>query len=231
MADGQVNMQLATLPLAGGKPRPSVRTVCTRGFVGEPRTADESLCGNPAAESDLLVISTDVRMLKSQQLLEQQRSGENGFEIAWWMPGTQDQFRISGLAWLYHPAHADTFPGARLCAEHVHVGDGAAGAWTWARERMRVWAKHTPALRGTFAGPLLREAHADKNPSRAIELPAERADADDPAAFDFALDQFCLVVFEVDHVERIRIQPSPGARWAWARHGLGDWGGTSSRGD
>ena len=234
MKDGNkdsINIQLATMPLPGAPPRPSVRTVVFRGFAGQPRKDDDPTGGNPikGVTSDLMLVSTDTRMLKAQQISAQQASGGNGFEVCWWHQGTQEQFRIAGLAWLLCPPDSPnaSFPGDRLKS----MIDGAKD-WTWERERLRVFKKHSPGLRGSFMAPDPGSASTPEKRERTETLP-ELPDSLESAKTDEerenvtkALSHFGLLVLEVQEIERLTVSPPPTrTKWTlkdgkWEEHEL-----------
>ena len=141
-----LNFQLATIK-AGPNPRPGVRTVVFRGFVGETRDdSPPELHGrNPPAESSLFLVSTDALMAKVGEL--EQSNGV--FEVCWWHAGTNQQIRFNGIAHVYRNNPGD-FPESHL-KQYIRVqGDGE---WSWEKERERVWTAHKPAMRGSFRNP------------------------------------------------------------------------------
>lgn len=217
MKDGNkdsLNIQLATMPLPDAPfARPSVRTVVYRGFAGQPRKPDgEPTGGNPISgvTSDLIIVSSDIRMLKTRQLLAQQEEAKegNGFEVCWWHQGTQEQFRLAGRAWVYSSNATDnaSFPSTRLqkliniptsspSSEDSDSGVGRNGngtktegdgpaQWTWEGERRRQFAKHSPHLRASFRAPEpgsnLTSEKAEKVKTLPV-VPASHEDADDAA--------------------------------------------------
>src|ERR1700734_3310750 len=94
-----LNFTLGTIK-PGPNPRPAVRTVVFRGFVGETREDNPPAKlpgGNPPAESSLFLVSTDTLMAKVGEL--EQSNGV--FEICWWHAGTNQQIRFNGKAHIY----------------------------------------------------------------------------------------------------------------------------------
>lgn len=222
-----LNLQLATMPIASAPQHPSVRTVVYRGFAGQPRKDDEPTGGNPISNvtSGLIICSSDRLMLKSEQILNQQRldNNTNGFEVCWWHQGTEEQIRISGHAWLLTSDTSGTpgFPGSRLIADHFEFeSDEQAGKWTWESERLRQFAKHSPGLRGTFQNPHPATPLTDDKKSKVqagTTLPGsleEAKDEEEKRKVEEALKRFCLVVLEPQEVDYLKVEPPP-ARKQW----------------
>lgn len=228
MKQGQkdsLNMQLGTMPSPGAPSRPSVRTVVFRGFAGQPRKDDEPTGGNPIEDvtSSLVVCSSDRLMLKAEQILRQQSAageGGNGFEVCWWHQGTQEQFRLSGRAWLLTPDEAENgaFPGERLVREYLDIPPGQRDKWTWEGERLRQFAKHSPHLRASFqnphpASPLTEEKADLVKAGLAIAGSVEEAaDDEERGRIRTALSRFCLVVLECEQVDYLKVDPPPERR-------------------
>lgn len=220
-----LNMQLATMPLDSAPQHPSVRTVVFRGFAGQPRKDDEPTGGNPISgvTSGLIMCSSDLLMLKSEQIRHQQKAGSgNGFEICWWHQGTQEQIRISGRAWLL-TAHASThagFPGDRLLKDHFEMKQEQFDKWSWEGERLRQFAKHSPGLRGTFqnphpASPMTPEKADVVKEGRSLPGSLEEAETEEEKEkVKEALERFCLVVLEPEEVDYLKVDPPP-ARKQW----------------
>ncbi|CCG82881.1 Putative uncharacterized protein [Taphrina deformans PYCC 5710] len=226
-----LNIQLATMPVPGASQHPSVRTVVFRGFVGQPRKDDEPSGGNPIKDvtSSLIVASSDRLMLKSEQILQQQKSGSgNGFEVCWWHQGTQEQIRLSGRAWLLTSNQDEnaSFPEKRLRDLIDVPQDG--DKWTWEGERRRQFAKHSPGLRASFqnphpASPLTHEK--EEAVKAGITLPGsleEAKDEEEAGKVKEALKRFCLVILECEEVDYLKSEPFPPARKQWKLQN-GEW--------
>jgi pyridoxamine 5'-phosphate oxidase len=196
-----LNFQLATIK-SGPTPRPAVRTVVFRGFVGETRDESpppELPGGNPPAESSLFLVSTDALMAKVGEL--EQSSGV--FEVCWWHAGTNQQIRFNGTAHVYRNSPED-FPEAHL-KRYIRVqGDRE---WSWEKERERVWTAHKPGMRGSFRNPPPGTELDDEKKKR---LQVVELDSNDngPDAQE-AKDRFCLLVMEVTEIEILDLSPPP----------------------
>jgi len=199
---GSLNMSFATIK-QGPKPRPSVRTVIFRGFVGESREENEPEKlpgGNPPAQSSLIVVTTDALMPKVSEL----ETSDGVFEVSWWQAGTNQQIRFNGKAHIYRPNPAITFPEEEL---NKYIDVGKKGGWTWENERERLWRSHRPVMRGSFRNPqpgtLLDDEKRKK--LRPVEL---AADDDGPEAQE-AKQRFSLVVLQVLELEILDLDPPP----------------------
>jgi pyridoxamine 5'-phosphate oxidase len=195
-----LNFNLATIK-PGPKPRPAVRTVVFRGFVGE--TIEDSPPsklpgGNPPARSSLFLVSTDALMAKVEEL--EQSSG--AFEVGWWHAGTNQQIRFNGIAHLYRRNASIAFPEVRL-KQYIQT----SGDWTWEAERDRLWKSHRPVMRGSFRNP---HPGTPMNAEKQKKLQVVELDEEDdgPDARE-AKDRFTLVVLEVMEIEILDLDPPP----------------------
>jgi pyridoxamine 5'-phosphate oxidase len=197
-----LNFQLSTIK-PGPKPRPAVRTVVFRGFVGETR--DDKLPtqipgGNPPAESSLFLVSTDAMMAKVGEL--EQSNGV--FEVCWWHAGTNEQIRFNGIAHVYRRNGRGDFPESHL-KRYIQVqGDRE---WTWGKERERLWTAHKPGMRGSFRNPPPGTELDDekKKKLQVVELDSEDTGPDAQEA----KDRFSLIVMEVNEIEILDLSPPP----------------------
>jgi len=199
---GSLNFSFATIK-RGPKPRPSVRTVVFRGFVGEAREEQSSERlpgGNPPAQSSLIVITTDALMPKVAEL----EASHGVFEVSWWHAGTNQQIRFSGKAHIFRPDTIVSFPEDEL-KKYITVKGG--GDWTWENERERLWKAHRPGMRGSFRNPPpgtpLDEEKRKK--LRHVELDAE----DNGPEAQEAKKRFALLVLEVFELEVLNLDPPP----------------------
>src|SRR5579859_6896689 len=196
-----LNFQLATIK-SGPNPRPAVRTVVFRGFVGETRDdppPPELPGGNPPAESSLFLVSTDALMAKVGEL--EQSNGV--FEVCWWHAGTNQQIRFNGIAHVYRNSSRD-FPESHL-KRYIRVqGDRD---WSWEKECERVWTAHKPAMRGSFRNPPPGTELDDekKKKLQVVELDSK----DNGPDAQEAKDRFSLVVMEVTEIEILDLSPPP----------------------
>ena len=193
------NFALATIR-HGSNPRPAVRTVVFRGFVGETRENDQSsklTGGNPPAESSLILVTTDALMAKVGEL----ENSNGAFEVCWRHAGTNQQIRFNGIAHIYRRNGID-FPQAHL-KRYIRTD----GDWTWEKERDRLWKSHKPAMRGSFRNPPPgTPLNAEKKKKlEVVELGGE----DDSQDAREAKERFSLVVLEVTEIEFLDLDPLP----------------------
>ena len=195
-----LNLVLGTIK-PGLTPRPAVRTVVFRGFVGEPRDGDTRSKlpgGNPPAESSLFLVSTDALMEKVGELEK-----SNGvFEVCWWHAGTNQQIRFNGTAHLYRPNAVVEFPETHL-KRYIKTD----GEWMWEKERTRLWKSHKPGMRGSFRNPP-PGSPLDAEKKKKLQMVELGADDDGPDARE-AKERFSLVVLEVTDLEILDLDPPP----------------------
>jgi pyridoxamine 5'-phosphate oxidase len=197
-----LNFTLGTVK-PGPNPRPAVRTVVFRGFVGETREdkpPSKLPGGNPPAKSSLFLVSTDTLMAKVGEL--EQSNG--AFEVCWWHAGTNQQIRFNGKAHIYRPNEKVEFPESQL---KQYVSLQGEGEWTWENERMRLWKAHKPAMRGSFRNPP-PGTPLDEGKKTKLETVELDSEDDGPDARE-AKERFSLVVLEVQELEILDLSPPP----------------------
>jgi pyridoxamine 5'-phosphate oxidase len=193
---------LATLK-PGPNPRPAVRTVGFRGFIGEPKDdkPDKLPGGNPPAQSSLILMSTDTLMSKVEEI--EQTGGV--YEVCWWHSGTNQQIRFSGTAHLLRRNAKIEFPETQL-KQYILVK--GSGEWSWEAERERMWKAHKPGLRGSFRNPppgSPLDSAWKREKLKVVELDG---DDDGPDARE-AKERFSLVVLEITELEILDLDPPP----------------------
>ena len=145
---------------------PRVRTCGFRGFFPEvklhpsgQKDMDEQVedGGNaPLFESDLLSLTTDIRMEKLKQL----DSTGNSIEAMFWLKEVMVQWRIKGQAYyLGSPTpesgaesdlQAQLFNALRLKPDYDGDQKVDSNKWTWDKAITKYFANHSPAMRGKF---------------------------------------------------------------------------------
>jgi hypothetical protein len=141
------------------KPVPRSRTCEFRGFWPNPKLhesavkalEDQGVGQNPAAyESDMLSLTTDVRMGKTDQL----NSSANVVEGMFWLADVGNQWRIRGQAFVIgNPRGEKLEKEARKEIEKGMRESGDVSEWSWEREVTTYFANHSPAMRGLFNFP------------------------------------------------------------------------------
>jgi len=190
----------------GPNPRPAVRTVGFRGFIGEPKdnkpdTPDKFRGANPPAQSSLILLSTDALMSKVSEI-----EGTGGvYEVCWWHAGTNQQIRFSGVAHLLRRNAKIEFPEARL---KKYISVQGEGGWSWEAERERMWRSHKPGLRGSFRNPPPGSPLDSENKKKKLKAVELDGDDDGPDAQE-AKERFSLVVLEITELEILDLDPPP----------------------
>jgi pyridoxamine 5'-phosphate oxidase len=195
-----LNFSLATIK-PGPEPRPAVRTVVFRGFVGEPRDTNppEKLPGgNPPVESSLILVTTDALMAKVGEIEE----SNGAYEVCWWHAGTNQQIRFSGTAYLYRRNGNADFPETELKRFIA-----PSNAWNWDGERTRQWKAHRPAMRGSFRNPPPGSSMDEEKRKKleTVELDSE----DDGSDAQEAKQRFSLLILEIAELEFLDLDPPP----------------------
>lgn len=195
-----LNFSLATIK-PGPRPRPAVRTVVFRGFVGETQDHNPTSTlpgGNPLAESSLILVSTDALMAKVGEL--EQSNG--AFEVCWRHAGTNQQIRFNGTAHLYRKSGAVSFPEVHL-KRYIRTD----GDWRWEKECDRLWKSHRPGMRGSFRNPP-PGSPLDEEKKKKLKVVELGSDDDGPDARE-AKSRFSLVILEVTELEILNLSPPP----------------------
>ena len=197
---GSLNFCFATVK-TGSLPRPAVRTVVFRGFVGEswgsepPSQVSE---GNCLARSSLFLVSTDALTAKVEEL----EQSKGAFEVCWWHAGTNQQIRFNGTAHLYSPRCNVGFPETYL-RRYIHTD----GNWRWEDERERIWKSHKPEMRGSFRNP---HPGTPLDEEKKQKLRIVKLDGDDSGPdMDEAKSRFTLLVLEAKELEILDLDSFP----------------------
>ncbi|CAG8800572.1 22325_t:CDS:2 [Racocetra persica] len=202
--------------------RPTTRTVIFRGFLGEKNnrihenelieylnsiSSETSLKEiNPEIETDLLVITTDIRTPKVKHLLE-----NPGFEVCWWFPSTNDQFRLSGDAYVLPPPTNPIlthFPSDLLLPYSFSVNSTSLiDQFDWEQERKRYWYEMSSDLRASFLKPpSAQEINEGEIQNVVQELDPIGKSMDEKLLVNKALENFGLVVMKVDYVDHLELK-------------------------
>lgn len=211
---------------AANRPVPRARTCEFRGFWPSPSLHPSALdalaaqCGGPnppAYESDMLSLTTDVRMDKAAQL----DATGHVVEAVFWLKDVMNQWRIRGTAYVLGDPRGG--PHEEAAREEVQKGmrrttQGEDDGWTWERQVTSYFANHSPAMRGLSIpwvvcklsrGVLLMGVGSFRNPppGRPRDTPAGPGlglgqtvdDLHDPVA----RGNFRVVVVRPEEVERL----------------------------
>ncbi|KAL4872542.1 hypothetical protein BDV12DRAFT_182896 [Aspergillus spectabilis] len=215
-------------------PIPRSRTVEFRGFFPKPASTlhtsasdalkTQGIGLNPDVfESDLLSITTDVRMKKMGQLKE-----ENEVEAVFWVEEASAQWRVRGKAIAVGTPGKEIGEEERGSRERVgqflRVKSGKEGdgeGWDWERQVAAYFANHTPVMRGTFKSPSPGRPRSEKPSDPQLGLGLKVEDLNDPVA----RANFRVLVIIPEEVERLDFSnPDDVRRTNWTFiEGEGAW--------
>ena len=197
--------QVATVD-ANGHPR--VRSQVHRGFI-EPE-------GHP--ELPILVTSTDARSPKVTEA-----RGNQKVELAWWMEGTQDQFRLSGFVHLCpSPAQGDPTP-IPLHAAALKLLQKSG--FDFEAKRKETFDKMSTVMRASWCVPhppgTIVPDYDEQSKTWPREVPLEQdAKTDDERKdVEIASRNFALMLIEPDRVDWVSLASQPMKRVYFARDG------------
>lgn len=198
-------------------------------------------------ESDLLTLTTDVRMQKVSDIFttspghasspEQiQGSGGGGpVEAAFWIKEKQTQWRISGTAYVLaediEGKEGEQSSGVRTVKSEVGAWMRPVkeeGEWSWTTELTAHFGNLSPSMRGTWRNPYPgTPVPADgQDPSK--EDPNRRTGQKVTDLYDpISRSNFRVVVIKPDRVEHLDISdPATARRWRYTfeeSDGKGSW--------
>ncbi|KAI0082127.1 hypothetical protein K474DRAFT_828606 [Panus rudis PR-1116 ss-1] len=209
--------QIATVDANG---TPHVRSLIHRGFIFP----------NALPSVPLLLTTTDVRTPKVTQLL----SNPN-LEVAWWIEGSQDQFRIAGKATVVpspdHPLHAKFKPriGSALAqlSDEGEQGRSSPGKYDWEAKRRETFDSMSAHMKATWLRPppgSVLQSYDDPKPwPKTVPKLGEAESEEEKKLQQDALGNFALVVIEPSQVDWVQLAEKPNRRTFFVRSGEGDW--------
>ncbi|KZT73376.1 hypothetical protein DAEQUDRAFT_721976 [Daedalea quercina L-15889] len=204
---GQIMYQLASVDANGN---PHVRTVGHRGFV-EPE-------GSP--NLPLLMSATDIRTPKVAQLL-----ANSTVEIVWWLSGSMEQFRLSGVVRLVPPPEAQ-LPSPITKVSSLAIDKLDAQGFEWEKKRVEAYDGQPPFLRAGFARPppgnIIESYDIGKSWPGAVPKFADAQNEEEKHAYERGLHSFALMYIEPVEVDWIQLKERPNRRTKFIRKGE-DW--------
>ncbi|KAF7596385.1 hypothetical protein BBP40_002129 [Aspergillus hancockii] len=217
---------------AENKPVPRSRTCEFRGFWPAPKLhesavkalEDQGVGQNPAVyESDMLSLTTDIRMEKVRELA----SSGNVIEGMFWLADVGNQWRVRGQAFVIgDPKGGKLEERARGEIERGMRESGDVSEWSWEREVTTYFANHSPAMRGSFRNPPPGTPRSQGPADPALELNQKVEDLQDPVA----RRNFRVVVIRPEEVERLDLSDLQNVRrvkWTFVqagnKDGKGEW--------
>ncbi|PPQ79391.1 hypothetical protein CVT25_002661 [Psilocybe cyanescens] len=218
----QTVIQIATTD--NTRPTPRVRSHIFRAFLSHP--------AHPARP--LLLSSTDIRTPKVAQLTSPNSDSSNNAEIAWWIAGTQQQFRVLARVYIVpapaHPLHAHF--KRQLAASDAESGAGLAlfpALAEWESQRTRTFAAMSAHMRASWCRPTPGTPlalsggpeGAARWPTRVPEPDRERMTEDEYAEakrdWEKALSNFALVVADPYEVDLVDLGGERDRRWRFVK--------------
>ncbi|KAI0640261.1 hypothetical protein C8Q77DRAFT_1069981 [Trametes polyzona] len=203
---GKVIYQVATVD---ARNVPHVRSQVHRAFL------------NPEGRPDLplLVTSTDARSPKVSQIRANQR-----VELAWWMEGSQDQFRISGFAHVFPSPSApgDASRPTPIPAEAIALKTLEQQGFDWDKKRIEVFNKMNPGMRASWCAPQppgSAIASYEEQKAWPREVPQEPESEEDKKNAETAQTNFALMLFEPVEVDWVALGIQPNRRTVFTRDG------------
>ncbi|KAH9932659.1 pyridoxamine 5'-phosphate oxidase-domain-containing protein [Amylocystis lapponica] len=203
----QVLYQLATVD---AKNVPHVRTVAHRGIL------------YPAGAPHLPVflLSTDIRTDKVAQARENDR-----VEFAWFLAGTQEQYRVAGRVRVipgpthpfYKDAVADLTPALRTMN---------AQGYDWEKKRVEGYAAMDGGMRAHYCSPLAgEETDEEKGIKWPTSVPkvAGVEDEEDKRNWERGLTNVSLVLIEPEEVVHVVHSSWPNKKTKFIRSESGEW--------
>lgn len=154
---------------------PRARTCIFRGMWAElPENKHNDAPRNERVyESDMLTLTTDVRMAKIPEIFssssghgnveQSQGSGGGGpVEAVFWAKEVMFQWRFRGEAWVVGPdveGSGEESSGTRTVKSKVRermrvVREEGKDGWSWAKELTAHFGNLSPGMRGTFKNPV-----------------------------------------------------------------------------
>ncbi|KIY73705.1 hypothetical protein CYLTODRAFT_439684 [Cylindrobasidium torrendii FP15055 ss-10] len=189
-------------------PVPHVRTLIFRGFETD------------SVKRTLLLMTTDIRTAKTVQII-----ANPAVQLAWWIPGTKEQYRISGQASLVPSPEDD------LHKHFTHHLGKASNGFDWEAKRLEVFKSMSGHMKASWLRPppgtplsQWPGSPPESWPSK-IEGPndvGEFPDEEQKRLWAQSLRNFALVVVDPEEVDLVELEPIPNRRTRFWKAG-GDW--------
>lgn len=197
-------------------------------------------------ESDLLTLTTDVRMEKTHdffasshghgEVSQSQGSGGGGpVEAVFWIKDVGTQWRFRGRAYVVGPdieGSGDESSGVRTVKTKVGermrvVDESKKSDWSWQTELTHQFGNLSPGMRGSFKNPVPGSPVAIPPTDKALALGQQVKGTDD----EIARQNFRVVVIIPDEVEQLDLtEPDKARRWKFTYVGP-DGAKTGQRGE
>jgi pyridoxamine 5'-phosphate oxidase len=229
--DKSVVMQLASIDASS--PIPNVRSVIFRSFLN-PRS-------NPGLP--LVLTTTDVRSPKTAQIIANPH-----VHITWWIEGTQEQFRLSGLGTIIpspeDPLHKQfLYSATSSSSSSMSSGAGMAALsrenFDWEAKRKEVFKAMSPYMKASWCRPTPgspltggeeeakewpERVEEPKNPDSQVPDESEsEEEKENRKNWHMALRNFALVIVDPADVDYVELAVKPNRRTQFSRSVHGDW--------
>lgn len=165
---------------------------------------------SPVDESTILLqTTTDIRTPKAGQILARPDS----VAVAWWLPNSNAQYRLTCTAYLLpHPSH-DAWTGFPAWRLGPNVD--------WEHARRTAYDALPGVLRASFCRPVPGSALADPDDAKnwPAELPkrAEAKEGTEKEQVDEALRNFAMLLLEPREVDVLELEPVPNLRTKYVK--------------
>ncbi|KAG7451814.1 uncharacterized protein BT62DRAFT_925995 [Guyanagaster necrorhizus] len=198
-------------------PIPYVRCLIFRGFI-IPTT-------NP--ELPMLLFTTDSRTPKTSQIISNPH-----VQLAWWIEGTKEQYRVAGLATII-PAPTNDLYKHFLHSTHAN-GTMAMlykESFDWEAKRQEVYRSMSPYMKASWCRPtpgtplVGGEEEAKKWPVKLEEPNAdgEWSSEENKHLWETALSHFALLVVDPTDVDYVELGPVPNRRTKFWKDDKDSW--------
>lgn len=207
-----ISLQPETTPI------PHVRTHIFRSFITPSKSPS----------LPLVLTSTDIRTPKITQMITNPH-----VELAWWIEGTQEQYRISGIANVIPRPDHTFYKNFVYSAEHASPGTGLHALIEqdkidWEAKRLEVFKKMSPNMKATWARPAAPGSPLVDDPKSWPERIDDPTDGDSEEEkenrknWEIAYGNFALVVIDPVEVDYLEMAIRPNRRWRFWKHNR-DW--------
>jgi len=197
-------------------------------------------------ESDLLTITTDVRMHKVPEIFassqghgdvsQSQGSGGGGpIEAVFWVKQVMTQWRFKGEAYIVGPdieGPGEESSGVRTVKTKVGarmrvVKEEGKDEWSWKKEVTGHFGNLSPGMRGSFKNPVPGSPVSVPPAEKGLALGQTVTNLDD----EIARRNFRVVIIKPDEVEQLDLsEPDKARRWKFTYVGP-EGGHAGQRGD
>ncbi|KAL3427260.1 hypothetical protein PVAG01_00769 [Phlyctema vagabunda] len=229
---------------------PRARTCILRGMWAElpENKHNEAPMNERVYESDLLSLTTDVRMAKVPEIFasskghgevdQSQGSGGGGpVEAVFWVKEVMTQWRFRGEAYVVGPdieGEGDESSGTRTVKSKIGermrvVNEKGKEEWSWETELTAHFGNLNPGMRGSFKNPEPGTSVSVPPSDARLSLGQKVTDLHD----EVARNNFRVVIIRPDEVEQVDLtEPDKARRWKYTYVGpssnsagetLGEW--------